>query len=338
MIKPVLLVLLLISLLPVVVSAEIREGSFEINPFAGYCTTANSPIFCHKTVYGIRVGYNITDHWELEAAYSKVASSAELAGLDILYHFMPDKKLTPFILAGIGHAHVKPERKPSYNTLMGDIGAGFKYSFNDTFSFRSEIRDVVTHSNNVIVSAGITIALGGKTPTPAPKPEPKPEPTPTPKPEPKPEPTPTPKPEPKPEPTPTPKPEPKPEPTPTPKPEPEPVKIILEDIHFANDKYSLTPAAIEILRKNILMLNSPGTEVEIQGHTSAIGSDEYNMKLSIKRADAVKEYLIKEGVAEDRLTAKGYGETMLEIPEKKPKKESPAAKTNRRVHFEIKVK
>ena len=325
--KLALLIFLLLLCLPVIASAEIRPESFEINPFVGYCIGANSPEFCHKKIIGIRMGYNITDHWEMEGAYSKVASSAELAGLDILYHFMPDKKLTPFILAGVGNAYVTPERKSSYNTLMGDVGAGFKYFLTDNLAFRSEIRNVVTHSNNVIISAGITIALGGKTPKTAPEPKSESIQAPNPAPEPKPVPNQEP----------TPNLEPAPELKPAPK--PEPVMIILEDIHFANDKYSLTSGAQEILLKNIQMLKeNPGIEIEIQGHTSAIGSDAYNMKLSVKRANAVKEYLIKEGIAADRLTAKGYGETMLEIPEPKPRKESPAAKTNRRVHFVINIK
>lgn len=278
------------------------------------------------------MGYNITPHWEIEGAYNKVNSSAELVGIDALYHLTPDKRFVPFLLAGVGYGHIEPRWKPHYDTMMGDVGAGFKYFLTDSVAFRTEIRDVVTHSNNVIVSAGITIALGGKTRKPAPAPAPAVEPAVAPKAEPKPEPKPLAKPEPKPEAKPLPA-------TTVPAARPEPVKIILEDIHFANDKYSLTAAAKEILQRNIQKLKeNPGLEIEIQGHTSAIGSDQHNLKLSIQRANMVKDYLIKEGITENRLTAKGYGEAMPEIPEKKPKKESAAAKTNRRVHFEILVK
>jgi OOP family OmpA-OmpF porin len=328
--KYALFALLFIMVLPLTAGAEIREGSFEINPFVGYCTTANSPVFCHKDIFGLRMGYNITPHWEIEGAYNKVNSSAELVGIDALYHLTPEKRFVPFLLAGIGYGHIEPRSRPHYDTMMGDVGAGFKYFLTDSLAFRTEIRDVLTHSNNVIVSAGITISLGGKTrktvpvpaeqPAVAPKPEMKPEP--------------------KPEPKPLPVPEAKPLPVaPAPELKPEPVRIILEDIHFANDKYSLTPAAKEILQGNILKLKeNPGLEIEIQGHTSAIGSDEHNQKLSVRRATIVKDYLIKEGIAENRLTSKGYGEKMPEVPEMKPKKESPAAKTNRRVHFEIKIR
>ncbi|MBI5101201.1 MAG: OmpA family protein [Nitrospirae bacterium] len=331
--KPVLIALLICILLPSWASAEILGGTFEINPFVGYCTTANSPEFCHKKIIGLRLGYNLTDRWELEAAYSKVESSAELLGVDLLYHLTPEKRFTPFILAGIGNAHVSPRNKDSYNTLMGDIGAGFKYSLSNCMSFRSEIRNVVTHSNNVIVSAGLTFTLGKKTPKAVPAPEP----APAPKPQPLPEPKPAPKPEPAAVAKPQPQPEPKPEPAPVPK--AEPIKIVLEDVHFENNRYSLTSAAKEILQRDIVKLKeNPGLEIEIQGHTSAIGSDEYNMKLSAKRANTVKAYLIQEGISADRLTAKAYGERMPEVPEPKPKKESAAAKMNRRVHFEIKVK
>jgi len=329
--KYALLALLFTIMLPLPARAAIREGSFEINPFAGYCITANSPVFCHKDIFGIRMGYNITEHWEVEGAYNKIKSSAELVGMDALYHLTPEKQFVPFLLAGVGYGHIEPRWKPHYDTMMGDVGAGFKYFLTDNLAFRTEIRDVVTHSNNVIVSAGITITLGGKAKKAVPAPAAAVEPA-------------SPKTEPIPEPKPLPKPEPKHETKPLPAaaaPElkPEPVKIILEDIHFGNDKYSLTPAAKEILQSNILKLKEhPGLEIEIQGHTSAIGSDEHNMKLSIRRANMVKDYLVKEGISENRLTAKGYGETMPEVVEKKPKKESPAAKSNRRVHFEIKIR
>jgi OOP family OmpA-OmpF porin len=324
--------LLIILSLPLLASAEIREGSFEINPFAGYCTTANSPVFCHKDIFGLRMGYNITDHWEIEGAYNKVNSSAELVGFDALYHLTPEKKFVPFVLFGVGYGHIQPTWKPHYDTMMADAGVGFKYFFTDNLAFRTEIRDVVTHSNNVIVSAGLTFSLGGKVKKTATEPLQKIEPAVVPKPEIKPEI--------KAEPI-APKPEVKPEPQPEPVKviKPEPVTVVLEDIHFANNKYSLTPAAKEILQVNIRKLKeNPGLEIEIQGHTSAIGSDAYNMKLSVKRAAMVRDYLIHEGIAESRLTTKGYGESMLLMPETKPKKESPAAKANRRVHFEITIK
>ena len=192
---------------------------------------------------------------------------------------------------------------------------------------------MVTHSNNVIVSAGLTFTLGGRSPKSAPAPEVQPAAVPAPKPEPQPEIRPAPVV------APAPAPKPEPQPAPAAVAKPEPIMIVLEDVHFANDRYSLTPAAREILDKNIAKLReNPGLEIEIQGHTSAIGTDEYNMKLSVKRADAVKNYLVKEGIAPERLTTKGYGKTMPEIKEKRPKKESHAAKLNRRVHFEILVK
>jgi outer membrane protein OmpA-like peptidoglycan-associated protein len=49
--------------------------------------------------------------------------------------------------------------------------------------------------------------------------------------------------------------------------------------------------------------------IEVAGHTDSKGSDAYNMKLSQQRAEAVRNFLISRGVAADRLTAKGYGES-----------------------------
>ncbi len=144
------------------------------------------------------------------------------------------------------------------------------------------------------------------------------------------------------------KPEPKPEPVPTPAPKPtppppppaaEPVKIVLEDIHFDFDKATLTKAAREILARDIATLKeNPGVNVQIEGHTCAHGTEDYNMALGERRANAVKEYLTNQGIAAERMTTISYGESrlaMAEIPTPK-NKESKEAKANRRVHFDVK--
>jgi len=146
----------------------------------------------------------------------------------------------------------------------------------------------------------------------------------------------------KPGPTPAPVPATKPEPTPPPLPPAvEPVKIVLEDIHFDFDKATLTKAAKEILARDIATLKeNPGVNVQIEGHTCAHGAEDYNMALGERRANAVKEYLIKQGIAEERMKTISYGETRLVMPEipTSKNKQSKEAKANRRVHFEVYVK
>ena len=139
---------------------------------------------------------------------------------------------------------------------------------------------------------------------------------------------------------PEPKPEPKPVPRPEPKPEPKVEKkvILLEDVHFGLDKSTLTKEAQTILKRNIQVLKeNPNMKIVIQGHTSAIATEEYNQQLSERRAKSVEEFLVKEGgIAPDRLSEIGYGETRLEKPEPNPElQESEAAQTNRRVIFKI---
>ena len=91
-------------------------------------------------------------------------------------------------------------------------------------------------------------------------------------------------------------------PKPTPPPPPpaaEPVKIVLEDIHFDFDKAILTKVALEILDSNIKTLKeNPGVNVQIEGHTCAHGSEDYNMALGERRANAVKEYLANKGIVQ----------------------------------------
>jgi outer membrane protein OmpA-like peptidoglycan-associated protein len=88
-------------------------------------------------------------------------------------------------------------------------------------------------------------------------------------------------------------------------------KLVLEGVNFDFDKATLRQEDIAILdRDAAAFLKGHGdVTVEVAGHTDSRGSDAYNMNLSQQRADAVRRYLIDKGVAADRLTAKGYGES-----------------------------
>jgi len=116
------------------------------------------------------------------------------------------------------------------------------------------------------------------------------------------------------------------------------VVLAFEDIHFDFDKSTLKPEAQTILKRNIEVLKgNPRVQVRIAGYASASGTDAYNQKLSERRANAVKGYLIKEGlISSDRLSMIGYGERNPAMHEAAPKNlYSDAAKANMRVLFEI---
>jgi outer membrane protein OmpA-like peptidoglycan-associated protein len=119
------------------------------------------------------------------------------------------------------------------------------------------------------------------------------------------------------------------------------IVLAFEDIHFDFDKSTLTKEARVILKRNVQILKeNPKAKVRIAGYTSASGTEAYNQKLSERRAKAVKDYLIEEGIiTPDRLSKIGYGETNPAMYEAAPKNlYSEAAKANMRVLFEIIVK
>ena len=86
--------------------------------------------------------------------------------------------------------------------------------------------------------------------------------------------------------------------------------IALRSVQFAFDSDVITSESAAILDEVAAMLKSSPRNVEISGHTCSIGSAEYNMGLSQRRANAVKNYLAKEGVPASSMSAKGYGLTM----------------------------
>ena len=106
-----------------------------------------------------------------------------------------------------------------------------------------------------------------------------------------------------------------------------PVKI--ENIFYEFDKATLTPESKTSLDELIELLNdNPNITIELSSHCDYKGRDEYNERLSQRRAESVVNYLIEGGIAQDRLVAKGYGETKPVVVTKSIAKEHPFLKEN----------
>jgi len=93
-------------------------------------------------------------------------------------------------------------------------------------------------------------------------------------------------------------------------PPPPPVKkkIVLRSVHFDFNKYNIRADAVPVLDEAAKILKEEGTvAVIVEGHTDSVGSDAYNMKLSKRRADAVRSYLVDHGVSASRISTEGYG-------------------------------
>ncbi len=108
--------------------------------------------------------------------------------------------------------------------------------------------------------------------------------------------------------------------------------VRLDNIYFDFDKATLRPESYEELDKLKDLLNKyPNMNIEISGHTDSKGSDEYNLQLSQGRADAVKAYLVENGIPDGRIISKGYGETQPEADNDTEE----GRQINRRVQFTV---
>jgi len=85
----------------------------------------------------------------------------------------------------------------------------------------------------------------------------------------------------------------------------------LTDIHFDYDDYTIKPQDGEVLRTNARWLTDHGSSrVQVEGHTDERGSEEYNLALGAKRAQAAKDYLTTLGVSADRISTISYGKEL----------------------------
>ena len=86
--------------------------------------------------------------------------------------------------------------------------------------------------------------------------------------------------------------------------------VNMSDVLFDTGKYTLKPdTEISLAKVSGILLSYPGLKLQVEGHTDSVGSEEMNQKLSENRAQAVRDFLVKQGVQPDNITAAGFGKT-----------------------------
>ncbi|MDX2152871.1 MAG: OmpA family protein [Bryobacteraceae bacterium] len=86
--------------------------------------------------------------------------------------------------------------------------------------------------------------------------------------------------------------------------------VSMPDVLFDFGKYTLKPEAREKLAKiSGIVLANPGLKLEVEGHTDSIGSEQFNQELSEKRAAAVRDYFVAQGLKADDIVTRGFGKT-----------------------------
>lgn len=112
-------------------------------------------------------------------------------------------------------------------------------------------------------------------------------------------------------------------------------KPVFNNVLFDFDKAVLKPEGRVVADEVVAGLKAhPNNTIVVEGHTDNVGSDEYNMGLGQRRADAVKRYLVEQGIAPERIETKSFGESQQAVPNDSPGNRA----LNRRVVFKISIK
>jgi OmpA-OmpF porin, OOP family len=322
-----LVVFLMLTAIVTTGYAQVRAGSFTVSPTVGVYKFEGNEDMKTSISLGLRAGYNFSKYIGVEGYFhyvpTEIIGESQFVGKQVLvgsdekikffgygiegiFNILPDSALVPFLAVGVGGVHYTDayERttENKYNKVDVDYGAGLKYFVTENIALRGDVRHVIpfrdTHSN-LLATVGLTFAFGGAKKAVEPPPAPV-----------------------EPAPAPVVAPPPPPPPAPAPAPIVEEVKPQAQAAPEIVEKGRTTLNVLFDTNKSIIKKNSfkdvdnlvavmkqyPDLNVTIEGHTDNVGSAAYNKKLSQRRADAVKKYMVqKGGIAANRLIAKGFG-------------------------------
>jgi OOP family OmpA-OmpF porin len=309
----------------------------EINPswyvqptVGGIKTDADFGLDEKEWAYGLKFGKPVHPMWDIQlgATHAKSNSglfnySQTLVGVDALL-MLSRRNFRPFVLFGIGGEkdNVKnPTRNIDKWSPYYTFGLGFQVGLNDRWALQADIRDVrgklrdddqygFSKSSNKYFMVSLNYALSPPPAPPAPPPAP---------------------------PAVVEQPAPPPPPPPPPPAKFEKVTLSATEL-FAFDSATLNMPQPKLDDIAAALQADPSiTDVEIDGYTDRLGSKKYNLKLSERRANAVRDYLVSKGIDGGRLKAVGKGPDNPLVTDCKQKKRSEliaCLAPNRRVEVE----
>lgn len=272
---------------------------------------------------GLKFGRALAPHWDLQlglsAARSKESAATykqTLLGADVLYLFgAPGTGFRPFVSAGLGASRdaVSGALSASKTSPYVSGGLGLRYQFSETLGVQAEWKRVHSalksanalalgmgdnKSNNGYLGLALNYSFGAPTPEPAPRVAAATPPPPAPV-----------KASPPPAETKPAAPPPPPPPPPAPAPKPRLEKITLQGTElFALNKAELRAPQSKLDEIASLLAQNPSiTRIVVAGYTDRLGTDKTNKALSLRRAEAVKTYLVGKGVAAKRIETVGKG-------------------------------
>lgn len=307
-----------------------QSDQWYLTPQSGGISTDNDRLLEDKDwLFGLSFGRHFSPVWSAEFNFTETQMLSNAAGpggldmrtlsVDVLRFFNRDSRFAPYFTMGAGAIQNEPGMgRPKHEDFMAQAGFGallkLYESETGSFSLRPEIKarwddaGAPGYLLDYVGTLGLQFSFG-RAPVVAAAPPPEPPPAPVPPP---------------------------PPPPPAPPADsdndgvtddrdrcpgtpagtlvdsegcPQRGSITLQGVTFELDSAQLTADSRPILAGVAVDLKRlPRLRVEMQGHTDSSGSDAYNLSLSERRANSVREFLVAEGVPAERVTARGYGE------------------------------
>jgi OOP family OmpA-OmpF porin len=282
---------------------------------------------------GLKFGKPVHPLWDIQIGATEARASSgpadyrqTVVGIDALL-MLSRKNFRPFLLIGVGGERDRvsnPIRQNHAWSPYASLGLGFQVGLNDRWSLQADVRALKSNlrdddgfgfSKALTKYASLSLNYAFN---PPPRPAPAPAPAPAPVVE-------------------TPPPAPVAPPPPPPPARFEKVTLSATEL-FGFDSATLTTPQPKLDEIAAALQADPSiTDVDVVGYTDRLGSTKYNQKLSQRRAEAVRSYLIGKGVAENRLQAHGRGEQNPVVTDCKQKKRADliaCLAPNRRVEVE----